>query len=415
MALIPGYALLRKANSRIKYIRKERNGLILTPSRRIERVAPVGERVVAMTFDDGPTKLIPDPNVTHGTGLTEHLLAELKQFGARGTFDVIGSTAQNYPDTSGEIGAQYVFGRKYDHYAAFGLDDMAGAEACPELIRRIDREGHELTNHTYRHIIYGKSRTMYGSRVTMRGLDDAVADLRQLHDLVYKLTKFEMRFTRPPHYVDVMPDGHTSFDACEVMGYHYLAASFDGGGYLPSTGDYDEDVEAMVRPLRNALESDPTSLAGQIIFQKDGLNMSKQTPIATALRLHLELLEQYGYRVVTVGELLHNSPFEDVRPADDCFESARDLDRAGFTLGFRNNRFYPNREVTKSELTTIFTLPGGAKPQAVKIDKRDTAPARLISAAAAEVFENVSGQPRSNSRGDVAIWLRELAAINNIC
>jgi len=426
MALnIPGYTLLRKVNRHIKNIRNERRGLILTPSRRIERVAPTGERIVAMTFDDGPTRLPSAPDVTSGIGLTEHLLSELKQFGARGTFDVIGSTAENYPDSPGELGSQYVFGKKYDHYAAFGLDDMAGAEACQDLIRQIAREGHELTNHTYRHIIYGKSRTMYGSRVTMNGLDDTVADLQRLHDLIYKLTKFEMCFTRPPHYVDGMPDGKSSFDACEAMGYHYLCASFDGGGYLPSSGDYNEDVDVMVRPLQRALEADPDSLSGQIIFQKDGYNMSRQTPIASALRRHLELLEQYGYRVVTVSELIANSPFTDLTPDDACFEAARDLDRAGFTLGFRNNCFYPERDVTRQELPAIFTLPASpteaiplndkrnrSRPAAVKIERRDVATPRLIHATASEVFDTVPEPPVGTTRREVALWLHEVAAIN---
>ncbi|MDR1065527.1 MAG: polysaccharide deacetylase family protein [Oscillospiraceae bacterium] len=486
MALnVPGYTLLRKANGVLKHIRNERRGLILTPSRRIARVAPPGERIVAMTFDDGPTKMppsrgtIPDngrvwtpaptpedaaspvgggvhtappspytssppspytssppsPDSSGGAGLTEHLLSVLKEFGARGTFDVVGSTAENYPDAAGEPGGQYVFGKKYDHYAAFGLDDMAGAEACPDLIRRIAREGHELTNHTFRHIIYGKSRAMYSSRVTMSGLAEAVADLKRLHTLIYELTKIEMRFTRPPHYVDKMPDGHTSFDACEEMDYHYLSASFDGGGYLPSAASYTETVEAMVRPMREALEADPSCLAGQIIFQKDGYNMSKHTPIADALKLHLELLEKYGYRVITVSELVARSPFEDVRPAHDCFEAVRELDKAGFITGFRNNRFYPERAMTRGELNTViatpvFNLTGDARPgnagatggsgsvkrhRAIKIDKKDQASVRQISARASEVFDRIEGQPASNKRGDVAVWLHKLAVLNGIC
>ncbi len=411
---VPGYTLLRRVNKRIKHIKKERSGLIITPSRRIERVAPMGERIVAMTFDDGPMKLPCEPDIAEGAGLTEHLLNELRDFGARGSFDVIGSTAENYPDEPGELGTQYVFGKKYDHYAAFGLDDMAGAEACPDLIRRIAREGHELTNHTYRHIIYGKSRAVYGSRATMNGLSEAVDDLRRLHELIYKLTKTEMRFTRPPHYVDKMPDGHTAYDACEEMGYHYLAASFDGGGYLPSTGDFDEDVEKMVRPLRDALESDANTLAGQIIFQKDGYNMSRQTPIAKALRLQLELLERFGYRVLTVGELVERSPFEDVRPSNNCFESVRELDKARFAIGFRNNRFYPDREVTKHELPVMFSLPGD-KPRGVKINKSDTVSIKSIMTYADGVFEEMSGQPMSTKRGDVAIWMHDLACLNGYC
>ena len=411
---VPGYTLLRKVNKRIKHIRKERQGLVITPSRRIERVAPMGERVVAMTFDDGPMKLPSSPDVAGGLGLTEHLLNVLAEFGARGTFDVVGSTAENYPDESGAVGSQYVFGKRYDHYAAFGLDDMAGAEACGDIIRRIAREGHELTNHTYRHVIYGKSRAVYGSRVTLGGLSEAVEDLERLHELIFRLTKFDMRFTRPPHYVDNMPDGFTSYDACEAMGYHYLAASFDGGGYLPSRGDFDADVEAMVRPLREALESEPNSLAGQIIFQKDGYNMSKQTPIAKALRLHLELLERYGYRVITVSELMEKSPFEDVRPAHDCFEAVRALDKAGFALGFRNNRFYPERAMTKREMPLVFALPGGERQKGVKIEKSEVASVRMISAYADGVFERTEGQPLSSKRGDVAVWLHKLAVLNGL-
>ena len=412
---VPGYTLLRKVNRRIKNIKKERNGMIITPSRRIERVAPMGERVVAMTFDDGPMKLPCEPDIAGGRCLTEHLLSELAEFGARGTFDVVGSTEENYPDDSGEIGTQYVFGKRYDHYAAFGLDDMAGAKACPELIRQIAREGHELTNHTYRHIIYGKSRAVYGSRVTMNGLGEAVSDLNRLHELVYKLTKHEMRFTRPPHYVDKMPDGHTSFDACEEMGYHYLAASFDGGGYLPSCGDFDEDVERMVRPLRDALTNDANGLAGQIIFQKDGYNMSRQTPIAKALRLQLELLSSFGYRVLTVSELLERSAFEDVRPAHNCFEAVRELDKAGFTTGFRNNRLYPEREMTRRELPIVFALPGGERQRGVKIEKGDAVTIKSVMTYADGVFEQTSGQPMSAKRGDIAIWLHKLACLNGYC
>ena len=410
-----GYTLLRGANNRINRIRRAQDGMIITPSRRIERVAPMGERIVAMTFEDGPMKLPCEPDIAGERGLTEFLLSELADFGARGSFNIIGSTEANYPDEPGAPGSQYVFGKRYDHYAAFGLDDMSGAKACPELMRQIAREGHDLINHTYRHIMYGKSRAVYGSRVTMSGLGDAVADLKQLHDLVYKLTRHEMRFASPPHYVDNMPDGHTAFDAFEDMGYHYLAASIDGGGYLPSCGDFDEDVEKMVRPLREALENDANSLAGQIISQKDGYNMSRQTPVAKALRLQLELLSSHGYRVLTVSELLERSAFEDVRPASNCFEAVRELDKAGFSTGFRNNRFYAEREMTRRELPIVFSLPGESKPRGVKIEKGDKVTIKSVMTYADGVFERISGQPMSAKRGDIAIWLHSLACLNGYC
>ena len=92
----------------------------------------------------------------------------------------------------------------------------------------------------------------------------------------------------------------------------YLAASFDGGGWLPTEGDYDKDVDKMVKVLKRALQQSKDSLNGQIIFHKDGYNMSLMTPVAHALPKHLELLVNEGYKVVTVTDLLKLSPFEDI-------------------------------------------------------------------------------------------------------
>ena len=44
----------------------------------------------------------------------------------------------------------------------------------------------------------------------------------------------------------------------------------------------------MVEPMKRALEADPDALVGQIIFQKDGYNMSRRTPVAFGLKQQLE-------------------------------------------------------------------------------------------------------------------------------
>ena len=67
----------------------------------------------------------------------------------------------------------------------------------------------------------------------------------------------------------------------------------------------------MVEPMRTALAKDPDFFCGQIIFQKDGCNMARRTPIAFALDQQLALLREYGYTVVPVDELLRESPFAD--------------------------------------------------------------------------------------------------------
>ena len=51
-----------------------------------------GERVVAMTFDDGPMDLPSSPDKFDGRSLTDILLDTLAEYDAKGTFDVVGDT-----------------------------------------------------------------------------------------------------------------------------------------------------------------------------------------------------------------------------------------------------------------------------------------------------------------------------------
>ena len=81
----------------------------------------------------------------------------------------------------------------------------------------------------------------------------------------------------------------------------------------------------MVNPIKRALEADPDVFCGQIIFQKDGYNMAKRTPVAVGLAKQLKLLKDYGYEVVTVNELLSESPFADLGREDPLFEKACSL------------------------------------------------------------------------------------------
>lgn len=351
------YDGMRKINRYFKQNKKRQAGKFLSPVRRIERVYPIkGQRLCAMTFDDGPSALPPNPPVGDGTvGLTQVLDDILSAFEAKGTFDVIGTTSENYPDKRGKIHSASWGGLKHDHYPDFEKDHLAGAVNQPQLIEALHTHGHQITNHGYHHVLYGKNKLVYGNRQTYKNLYDVVEDLWQLEACVSKVTQTPMKFARPPHYIDHIKDGYSAYDAYALMGYHYLAASFDGGGWMPSKGDYDQDVEAMVAPMRRALEEDPDALNGQIIFQKDGCNMSLETPIATALSKQLELLKSYGYKVVTVDELVRRSPFEDFGEGMDGFEAARDLDRAGLIVGYRNNSFQPDRKITVGELITMAT------------------------------------------------------------
>lgn len=354
------YDIARKINAQRKIQKKINAGRYLSPVRRIEKTAPLTSgKYIAMTFDDGPSAAPPDPlplNVDKDSKLTEVLLNILNNYNAKGTFDVIGTTEFNYPDHKGKPDAFSWGGVRYDHYPDFGQDKLAGVKNQIELARKIVNDGHELANHGYRHILFGPMKLVYGTREYYKALHEVVNDLNTLHELVQNELKYQIKLSRPPHYVDAIPGGFSAYDAYRCMNYQYLAASFDGGGWKPSCGDYEKDVQHMQKPLEEAIAKNPEVLNGQIIFQKDGYNMSRQTPVADALDRALKTLVNAGYKIVTVSELLAMSPFEDINDTDPIFEAVKKLARAGYCIGYKNNTFQPDRILTIGELA-VMTIP----------------------------------------------------------
>ncbi len=325
-------------------------------TRRIERVR-TDERVLAMTFDDGPMDMPCAPDLFSGRSLTDVILDTLEEFGAKGTFDVIGATSDNYPNEAGAVGSAAWGGIKYDHYPDLNCDEKGGAVHNDRLIRRILDGGHQITNHGYRHIIFGKKPFVYGKRVFLGSFDAAVADLRRLHDYMKENYDYEITMGRPPHYVDRVEGNLSSYDVYDALDYQYMAASFDGAGWLPMAGSdenaaFEAEVRAMVEPVKAALEKDPDCFCGQIIFQKDGYNMAKRTPVAVGLRCQLELLKQYGYRVVTVQELMAYSPFADVGRDDPDFETFAALANSHAVV-YSDNRLRPDGQMTMGELAML--------------------------------------------------------------
>lgn len=224
---------------------RARTPVYLSPVRRIEQVR-LPKRICAMTFDDGPCRLPANPS-KDGKPLTLSLLESLEQYGARGTFDIVGDTSENYPDHPGKEGSASWGGVKFDHYPDIHKDADGGAVHCPELVQRILDGGHEITSHTYRHVLYGPKPLVYGGRQPFDSLSEVADDLRRLDDLLRKDYGYEIKLSRPPHYVDKTRDGFTSYDAHALLGYQYMAASFDGAGWLP-LASYEAEVEAMLAP-----------------------------------------------------------------------------------------------------------------------------------------------------------------------
>lgn len=332
--------------------------------RRIERVK-TDEKVCAMTFDDGPMNLPASPDHFGGKALTDVILDTLREFNAKGTFDVIGDTGANYPDTCGETGSPSWGGVAYDHYPCFEQDASGGAVHCQRLVERIISEGHQITNHGYRHVLFGKKPYVYGSRHILGSLDKVVDDLSTLDKVLRANYGYPMTMGRPPHYVDKIDRFFTSYDAYNVLGYQYLAASFDGAGWLPSKHEkpYEKEVEEMVLPMQKKLEEDPDFFCGQIIFQKDGYNMAKRTPVADGLRKQLEMLTAAGYRVVTVEELLRYSPFADVGKEDPDFETFCSLSE-NHAVAYSDNTLQPDKPMTCGEFAML------AAPRHAAVDER---------------------------------------------
>lgn len=332
--------------------------------RRIERVK-TDHRICAMTFDDGPMNLPTSPDLFDGRCLTDVLLDTLSDFNAKGTFDVIGITAENYPDTAGAPGTPAWGGIAYDHYPAFQKDAYGGAVNCPQIIERMIREGHQINNHGYRHILFGRKSVVYGKRHTLGSLEGVVKELQTLDRFLRGQCGYAMTMGRPAHYVDRIDGCFTSYDAYEQMGYLYLAASYDGAGWLPAKGEdaVQAEIDEMVEPMRKRLEENPDFFCGQIIFQKDGYNMALRTPVAVGLRKQLELLDAAGYRVVTVEELLRQSPFADVGADDPDFEVFRALIQ-DHAIAYSDNTLQPDKPMTCGELAML------AAPRHAAVDER---------------------------------------------
>lgn len=349
-----------------KFLPEEKHHVSYT--RRIERVH-TKERVVAMTFDDGPMDLPSSPDKFGGRALTDLLLDTLQEYHALGTFDVVGDTSENYPDLAGKSGQADWGGVRYDHYPDINQDGRGGVVHNDRLVRRILHEGHQITNHGYRHVLFGKKPFVYGKRDHFHGLDPVVADLTRLHTLLQETYGYTMTMGRPPHYVDKIEGGFTSYDAYDQMGYLYLAAAFDGAGWLPIHHNtvqesLQAEIAAMVEPMKRALEADPDALAGQIIFQKDGYNMSRRTPVAFGLKQQMELLQSYGYRVVTVEQLMADySPFADVGREEPGFEKLVALQKTRGIV-FSDNRLRLDDPMTWGELAMLLA------PRAEAIGRR---------------------------------------------
>lgn len=199
------------------------------PVRQVRSVN-IAVKAIALTFDDGPS-----PQYTPG------VLNTLKEFGAKGTFFVIGQELVRYPDVAKQVLA----------------------------------DGMELANHGFHHL-------------TLQNLDPTSVQAEAL-PVEQELTA--LAGNRPTLYR--LPKGRgdaRSLRALADMGYTVVYWSIDTRDYLPRD------------PAKIAAQVQKEVHPGAIVIFHDGGGNQQHT--VDALKLLLPALKAQGYQMVTVSQLL---------------------------------------------------------------------------------------------------------------
>lgn len=328
----------------------------LSPVRKIEKLAPTARgKYCAFVFTNGPTSTMQNPKIDD-RGITEAILDTLKIYEAKATFNIIGSTANNYPDTIGELGKFTWNGNHYEHFPAFNEDEKAGAIHQNSLIKRIINEKHEIANHSYSSKLFGKLQAPYNTRFYHKTLDEVVEDLSKLDQYIENDFNYKIKLATPPSDITKIPDGQNIYDAYHQLDYNYLKPTLDLTK-LPLAENYEKEVEKLVDAIKNPLAEDEKSLSGQIIVLNDGYNQNQQSPVVEALKTQLELLTNAGYKLVTVSELIHLAPFEDVNANTIGYAEILELLAKNHVIGYRNNTYKPHKKITQDEVAIMLTSP----------------------------------------------------------
>jgi peptidoglycan/xylan/chitin deacetylase (PgdA/CDA1 family) len=197
---------------------------------------PADGNRIALTFDDGPC-----------SGYTEQILDILRRHGVKATFFVCGQNV----------------------------------ERSPEILRRVQAEGHTIGNHGYSHPFpYFRSRAFFAREI----------DLTQR--AIEKVTGQRPKFYRPPF-------GARWLGLQAVLKQRGLRlVNWSDTGY-----DWKLDAEGIVRETLRTLGP------GSIILLHDGRNACRpetvdRSPTAEALPAILERAAKAGFTFVTLEELL---------------------------------------------------------------------------------------------------------------
>lgn len=200
---------------------------------------PTDQKRVALTFDDGP-----DPRFSND------VLDVLRQYNVPVTFFVLGSRAV----------------------------------ANPEIVKRIQNEGHVIGNHTYAH----------PNLVVESDLDTLEQEVTRTEDALNGIIGYRTKLFRPPYgflYNELV-------EKLRDMNYYVIGWSVD-------SLDWQEDPPEVI--ASNVLD---IIHPGAIILMHDGAESDgDRTNTIKSLHQFIPTLQEQGYEFVTLPELL-NIPFK---------------------------------------------------------------------------------------------------------
>lgn len=196
---------------------------------------PTSDKMISLTFDDGPSPTF-----------TPQILDILKENNVKGTFFVIASEAEKYP----------------------------------EIIKRMVKEGNEIANHTYNHKY-------------LKGLPEQEfrQELIQAESSIVRITGIKPKLFRPPggYYNDAI------VKVSRDLGYKVIIWSWE------------QQSRDWANPGTNSIIGRVTKNAasGNIIVFHDRGGDRIQT--VQALQPIIDALKEKGFKLVTVSEMLTNS------------------------------------------------------------------------------------------------------------
>lgn len=351
-----------------------------------------GEKICSLIFENGPCLSPCEPESDYGKTVFEVVTELLDRYGAKGTFAVIGSTAECYPDEVGADGG----GLKYAHFPLFESDELGGVFTHEKEIKALVSAGHEIVNHSCAHLPFGKQGAPRG-RVCHGSLPDIIEDLAELHHFCKERFNTKIKLCIPPNDVTYIDGRHSAYDVLTLMRYNYLGGAYNCGGSVPLSDGLEAEVKAMVNAIADPLFANENAFCGKMIRIHDGLNYEGRSPLTDALPQILELLDSKGYKIVTASTLISASPFSDIAPSDDSFADAIYLMNLKRPVAYRDNTIRPKSPITRGEAAMMIAPQGAVLERIATLAQNKNAPSLIDDMPLSHPYSSAARWAQANS------------------